>query len=316
MLCVFSLFILFCSCAIVPHADHELKIVSYNVRGSFGDVDAYKKKAVTIAFALQTHELDDSDIILFQEIDSSAVVEQLISEELVLSNFRYAVVAPMSEHSITQAIISRYPLRNVRFHAISHADVGATRGFLEATAVINDRELVLYNLHLKSKRDGERETEPQRRAVIDALARRMRMQMMHNPLREIIIGGDMNSEIVAVDESSGFLYALPAYNEGERSHALRIASLTQVPSLQDAGDSMVFVSPWGAASWPGSYYFRDEWQQIDHFFLSPTLFDQQGFEYQHFEVAVDETDPLPDSKFSAGSAESDHLPIVLTITLP
>ena len=313
LLAMLSIYVVMCSCTLIPQGNATITIVSYNVRGTFGDVAQQEKKAENIALALQGYNLDRSDIILFQEIDNMEVVRQLVSEQLILSAFRYVAVAPARNSAITQAIISKYPLSNIHVHTIAHDGLNPTRGILEATVEINDKKLLLYNLHLKSKRGGAVETEPQRLAVISALLQQIRMRANGAIDAEVIIGGDMNSDVVSNSVDDGMAFAFVPYGNTATEYGMRIAQLSDVAALKGVGDSTIYVSPWEDANWPGTYYYRGQWEQIDHFFLSQSLFDEQSFDYKSFRVITNEGDD--DSALPGSTAQSDHLPIVLEITL-
>jgi hypothetical protein len=83
----------------------------------------------------------------------------------------------------------------------------------------------------------------------------------------------------------------------------------------------VVYSPW--LDYPedkGSYYYKDEWETIDHFLLNNALFDQQGWEYESFTAFAQP----PFTKSSGvpypynpktGNGLSDHLPIVLNLAV-
>lgn len=304
-------------CAVITPRSDKITIVSYNVRGTFGDSAQEQGKAEQIALELQEYGLERSSIILFQEIDNHTIVRDLISEYLALNGFRYAVTAPLRGSSITQAVISKYPIVATRTHTISYDQTNKTRAFLEVVIRIGDHELVLYNLHLKSKRGGATETEPQRAAVMRALRQRIEEQLRIRPGLEIVIAGDMNSEVGEVTEE-GLPIALAPYNRELADHdGLRIAQLSDLPIAQQRAGSVVFVSPWQDANWHGSYEYRQQWEQIDHFFLSTTLFNGAAFEYDGFRVAIDEQGDDENGSINPFNAKnaSDHLPIVLSIVL-
>ena len=302
-----------CACAPTISDGDVITVVSYNVRGTFGNTVEQEGKAAQIALALQYHNLERGDIILLQEVDNRDIVQQLVEEHLVLSPLRYAVVAPARASPITQAVVSAYPIIEARMHTVSHDDVRRTRGFLEVVVGIGDRRLVIYNLHLKSRRGGVQETEPQRAAVMRALRQRIAMRLAVRADAEIIVAGDMNSDVRIVDEDSGPIAFVAYGTDIDPRDGLHIAQLNQLPALAAADDALVFVSPWQDADWPGSHHYQQQWWQLDHFFLSQSLFDDRGFEYDDFYVAVDEESA--ESVIDPHGAASDHLPIVLTVVL-
>jgi hypothetical protein len=82
----------------------------------------------------------------------------------------------------------------------------------------------------------------------------------------------------------------------------------------------VFYSPWAKEMGTGSYLYSGSWETIDHFLLSPAFFDNAGWDFR--DAAVIDSEPFVNSKGEpaqynprTGSGLSDHLPILLTLTL-
>jgi hypothetical protein len=68
----------------------------------------------------------------------------------------------------------------------------------------------------------------------------------------------------------------------------------------------------------GSYYYRDEWETIDHFLLSSGFFDGLGWEFGECEVV--NTPPFTNARGypnaytpRTGAGLSDHLPLMLSL---
>jgi hypothetical protein len=70
----------------------------------------------------------------------------------------------------------------------------------------------------------------------------------------------------------------------------------------------------------GSYYYRDDWETIDHFLLSREFFDSSGWEYESCRV-MDEAPFTNRGGYPAtynpasGAGLSDHLPLLLRLRL-
>jgi hypothetical protein len=80
----------------------------------------------------------------------------------------------------------------------------------------------------------------------------------------------------------------------------------------------VFYSPWGQELQNGSYYYRNEWETIDHFLLSEQFFDQKGWDFSSCRVLAQE--PFVDEggvpaayNPRSGNGLSDHLPLLLVL---
>jgi hypothetical protein len=82
------------------------------------------------------------------------------------------------------------------------------------------------------------------------------------------------------------------------------------------GEIQALYSPWEEEPEKGSYFFRGEWETIDHFLLSQGLFSGSGWEYDGFRVLNQAPftgpDGTPDSYVPrSGRGLSDHLPLLL-----
>ena len=83
--------------------------------------------------------------------------------------------------------------------------------------------------------------------------------------------------------------------------------------------SVLVYSPWAEELANGSYYYKDQWETIDHFLLSAQLFNGRGWEFENSVVAAYQPFTNPDGRPAAyktgnGSGLSDHLPLLLFLT--
>jgi hypothetical protein len=82
----------------------------------------------------------------------------------------------------------------------------------------------------------------------------------------------------------------------------------------------VFYSPWNGDIENGSYFYKGVWETIDNLLLSPEFWEGGGWKYKS--AAVLNREPFVNSKGKpamynprTGYGLSDHLPVVLTLTL-
>ena len=130
-----------------------------------------------------------------------------------------------------------------------------------------------------------------------------------DPRLPIVLAGDFNSEAVSpsVDPEA------PLLLQGESPGAIPVSE-----SLSGSVAGGLFFSPWELAPGEGSYYYRDRWERIDAFYLSPVLAAPGGPRFESFAVH-----PWRELRHSDGtplrwitdleSGYSDHLPILLVI---
>jgi endonuclease/exonuclease/phosphatase family metal-dependent hydrolase len=85
-------------------------------------------------------------------------------------------------------------------------------------------------------------------------------------------------------------------------------------------DGPLFWTPWGTELDGGSYYYRENWESIDHFFLSGAFFDGESWDYGSVKVLKGApwtgNSGTPQSfNPQTGNGLSDHVPLLLTLTL-
>jgi endonuclease/exonuclease/phosphatase family metal-dependent hydrolase len=83
-------------------------------------------------------------------------------------------------------------------------------------------------------------------------------------------------------------------------------------------EATVLYSPWGKELQEGSYYYKNAWETIDHFLLTPSLFDGEGWDFDSSFVV--KTEPFVNSQGypntynpRTGNGLSDHLPLMLIL---
>jgi hypothetical protein len=87
-------------------------------------------------------------------------------------------------------------------------------------------------------------------------------------------------------------------------------------ALSFTEDIPALYSPWGNEMIDGSYFYKGEWETIDHFLLSDALFGGSGWSYAGCQVLNRE--PFTSSSGAPaayvprhGRGLSDHLPLLL-----
>ncbi|MCP5514730.1 MAG: endonuclease/exonuclease/phosphatase family protein [Spirochaetales bacterium] len=262
------------------------------------------------------------DIICFQEIENRKVITDLASTYLKNYSYDY-IISPDSEGSaITTGIISRYPLENIKYHSLFTEGFENLRTITEAQVSVSGKNLFIFNCHLKSKLGGDEFTEEARLEAAGALRRRCGEIHLENPDAEIIIAGDLNENIDEYQRQAGkYITALmPLTDNGEwepgEAPESSLFVTGNIEDLRSPEFRAVFYSPWLEGEEYGSYYYRNGWETIDHFLLSPSFFNKKEYEYSGFGVLKREEftgsrgEPVKwNSRTESGY--SDHLPILL-----
>jgi len=219
----------------------------------------------------------------------------------------------------------------------------------KAASESSDNSLLLFVCHWKSKLGGDDATERARRASARIILRRLRELAETEPDLPVVIMGDLNENhddfyrlggkiITALmpddpraAEFSG-LYGIDGKNPksaaviAETQKDFIVLAKNKPPAARYFPSGVITLySPWfaelrneGEGS-SGSYYYKNAWETIDHFLLSPQFFDGSGWEFENARIL--NNPPFTSAKGSpavynprTGSGLSDHLPLLLLLS--
>lgn len=300
--------------------DENLVIMSWNVQNLFDDVDngteyreydpglgdwnydCFHRKAAALADVITSAAVGGPELVLLQEVENNNALKHLNEDCLKASGYEYSLFFPTEGSAVGTGILSRFPIIAVNSHAVTYNRAVRGRNISEATIVLpeTEQQLVIFINHWKSKLGGAEETEIYRIAAAELLS-----ELMSH----------------ALELSSSAVLAAGDFNESH-DEFLRTGEAYQTAITMDGliGSSLVLYNPWIIADCPGSYFYKDEWETIDQFFLTETLFDGAGWDYSGFETAALEfnstAEGYPLSWYSsAGIGSSDHFPILLKLSL-
>jgi len=275
------------------------------------------------------------DIIAVQELENVQILADLTAS---LPGYTHAHFANNSDGSLGLGIISRFPLLGTRAHSVSIDGVTAPRPVLETRIEAEGRELALFVCHWKSKIGDDDGTEEARMASARVILRRIRELLKQEPELPVIIMGDLNEnydEFFRLDGTTicALLPDDPGCAElaGQYSDERGDSSQIQMDFLIVSEDKppvahyfpqgvLAFYSPWTGELKNGSYYYKGNWETIDHFLISDQLFNNSGWEYEN--CVVIDYPPFTNSgghpaaySPKTGKGLSDHLPLLLTLKM-
>jgi endonuclease/exonuclease/phosphatase family metal-dependent hydrolase len=273
------------------------------------------------------------DIVALEEIENLQCLEALAKGELAKYGYGWTYFSKNKGASLGIGVLSRIPITEARAHGMVWDQETVPRPALELWLYPEDTPLALFVCHWKSKLGGEDNTEPLRRASARIILRRIREIRSAYPDVPVAIMGDLNenydefyrrggtslSALLPEDpEVTDLIRAEYAGPSGQRDFLL--LSGEKPPAAAHLDPSIpVFYSPWGQELRSGSYYYKDEWETIDHFLLSSQFFDQRGWDFEDCQVLAQ--DPFVDERGipdaynpRTGSGLSDHLPLMLVLT--
>ena len=306
----FAALLLFISCS----SHKTLSIVNWNVQTFFDSTtdgieysqfvtdkkwgkEMYKERLERLCSVIKK---TDCDVFVMEELENEKILFDIYNFMAGEWNFskiyRWSCFAKTPGTSIGCGVLSRIPLKDLKVHGLdvrSAETQPRLRPVMEVTLCDNEKELVLFVNHWKSKRGGEEKTEVWRKREESVLA--ACVNSASDVGRKFVCCGDFNRDINDFSvEASGSVY-------------LR---------LSDDERCVKVLSPWfsdGNLVKPGSYFFRDEWSRIDNFFVDIAA------GYKSFEVLTDGPWCYSESKVPVsfklynGKGYSDHLPVKLEL---
>lgn len=266
-------------------------------------------------------------LIGFVELENAEILKELAGGTLSKHGYFWTAFTNLPGSSLGIGFLSRFPFKEIRAHSITVGKETAPRPILEVRVEPGGKSLVFLLCHWKSKLGTD--TESLRRASARVIQRRLRELGETEAKTPVIVMGDLNenhdefyrngsilSALLPDDTDAAALTANTAPGSFE-SQAFLILSGEKPPrTLFFPKDVPVLYSPWETDLTDGSYFFRGEWETIDHFLLSDRLFDGSGWEYTGCQVLnqapFTTSDGLPDAYIPrTGRGLSDHLPLLL-----
>lgn len=306
------------SCSLENANAQNLKIANWNVQCFFDatkDGTEYSefKKSKNWNRTIYETRLDklcdsirkiNADIFVLEEIENHAVVVDISNRLQDMSfsqrkKYNYAVFAKNSGDAIGIAVLSKLPILESTVHNIDIRNLDekqpSMRPILKVKVKTKNDALTIFANHWKSKSGGAEKTEIWRNFQESNLQSLIGQSLMQN--EKIIACGDFNRDISEFFCEGGRVFL--------RNHDFEKSEICLVSPwfLQSDGNSELVN--------PGSYYYNDEFERIDHFFVSENL-NIAEFAPLSGEWCSDEGIPYKFQIYS-GKGYSDHLPIQLII---
>lgn len=236
--------------------------------------EQYHERLEQVARAITQGHRFVPDIVLLQEIEHERVLEDLLRFHLAKRGFQWYAATAEPDSAIQVGILSTHPI----LEAFSHR-VQGTRAILESRIDLGTEQVVVLNVHAKSRKEGMEETEDMRLATSCAVTARTEELLASKAHMPIIIGGDFNeSADAAVREDASFSHALVPV----QSSAFDTADDGALLLTGSAPSSGHWYSWWLdrteslMAGSPGSYLYQGVWESFDQLLLSPAFFDGWG----------------------------------------
>ena len=342
-----------------PENPASLAIMTWNVQALFDGTDngteydeyresagwtreKYRGRLNVIAAAIGGLERKP-DIIALQEIESPMVAKDLAAA-LSKHGYGWTYFANIPDMALGVGLLSRFPFEQTRSHSVYIDGEIAPRPMLEAKIITPnlkadkadsesaDNSLLLFVCHWKSKLGGDEATERIRRASARIILRRLRELAETEPDLPVVIMGDLNENHDDFYRRGGKVISAlmpddPRASEiAETQKDFIVLAKNKPPAARYFPSGVITLySPWfaelrnGNDDSSGSYYYKNAWETIDHFLLSPRFFDGSGWEFENARII--NIPPFTSAKGSpaaynprTGSGLSDHLPLLLLLS--
>jgi endonuclease/exonuclease/phosphatase family metal-dependent hydrolase len=253
----------------------------------------------------------DADVLAFEEIENEAILYDIANEltGLLPQNklYGYACFATSPGSSIGCAVFSRFPIEGLTVHSCDEHDalggyVPLMRPLMEVTLSVAKTRVKLFVAHWKSKSGGEDVAAKWQGRQESVLAHRVNQFMRETGGEGVAVAcGDFNRD----------LSEFSINDDGTVTLTERTASLEESAVV---GSGWLLFPELGEET--GSYFFRNEWEKIDHVFIAGA-------------AALSEFDVLADGPWvkdsdgkaipyryaiGNGSGYSDHLPLRCVVT--
>jgi endonuclease/exonuclease/phosphatase family metal-dependent hydrolase len=281
------------------------------------------------------------DLLALVEVENRAAIDRFADEYFTKAGYGYSFFSGLPGYALGLGLLSRYPLTRALSHSASTDGGAQPRPIAEVWLEPEGSPLVVFICHWKSKSGGDAETEALRRDAARVILRRVKAIREADPAMPVVVMGDLNEnydefarqgeaavcallpDTAEAAKLAGFGEAemtLEEFNARPQQDFLIISREKPPRSVYFYSAEGVFYSPWAKEMGAGSYVYGGDWETIDHFLLSPAFFDNSGWDFR--DAAVIDSEPFVNSKGEpaldnprTGSGLSDHLPLLLTLTL-
>jgi endonuclease/exonuclease/phosphatase family metal-dependent hydrolase len=258
------------------------------------------------------------DLLGLQEIENEYVLQQLVAQ---LPRQSYGIVHADSPdpRGIDVALLyrrDRFELLETRTHAVPLSWRRTTRDILQAGLRETSGEILqVFVNHWPARGAGVHESDPDRFAAAQALARALRETFRRDPGARVMVLGDFNDE---------------PFN---RSLQVGLGAADDPSSSNDDPQRVYNLAATTTGRESGSYFHggsgNPEWRLFDQILVSGTLLDDTGIRYENGSFRIERPKAIVDrrgwrqgapaptfggDRYRGGA--SDHFPVSARFVLP
>jgi endonuclease/exonuclease/phosphatase family metal-dependent hydrolase len=335
----------------------KLSVLSWNVQALFDgensgseysdyaetagwSAEKYRARINSIVKGISQVPAGFPDILALMEIENLQTLQDMADSLASLggakARYRHSFFASVSGMSLGVGVLSKVPLARQAAHSFTGETEATPRPVAELWVETGGAPLVLFICHWKSKLEGAEETEGQRRASARLILRRLREIEAETPGTPVLIMGDLNENHDEYYRQAGrYICALLPDDPKAAQHTGLYRDSGTLPAQTDflvlsglkppratyfAEGVIALYSPWGKELKKGSYFYKNEWETIDHLLLGPALFNGLGWEFNDCELL--DLEPFVNAQGTpniyntrTGGGLSDHLPLFVNLKL-
>ena len=261
------------------------------------DGEAYSERIRNTAILIGK-VFSSSDVIILEEVESNAVLLDLLEAGLKEKGFIYYGLAD-DENNLSVGFLSKLKPLSTALHVFP-----GCRPILELVFQKSGELIHIFGVHFRSRIPGGDDERMQEALHLAAL-------MERNPDALCIAAGDFNTDPLL--SSSPFSLSPDCYDEDNAFHVTGDPSKT--------GPHLYFSplnDPDAVLSEDGTYFYDGVWYFYDLFLLSEKAWDGEGWEYDGIIIESNRTmkdnggRPFP-YDVSTGYGYSDHFPVTLRL---
>jgi endonuclease/exonuclease/phosphatase family metal-dependent hydrolase len=284
--------------------------------------EKYQARILSVSQAVLKMETSREvpDLIGFVEVENQGVLDDLSRGVLSRHAYNWTAFANLPGSSLGLGVLSRYPIKSAVAHSITMDKESAPRPVLEVRVEPQGKPLIFFLCHWKSKLG--KDTEELRQASARVVQRRLLEITSTEAETPVIIMGDLNENHDEFYRLNALCALLPDDPDAAkkassgRKDFLVLSGEKPPRSVFFPGEAEPLYSSWMAELNNGSYYYKGEWETIDHFLLSRALFGSSSWRFSDCWVLNKE--PFTTAKGTpnayvpkSGKGLSDHLPLML-----
>lgn len=281
----------------------EIKLASWNLQTFFDSVDvgteyhdfssknnwSEEKYRTRLSRFCEILEISDADIFVMQEIENEGVLYDIINNYRLQGRrdkaYNYGCFIGDKNQAFGCGVLSKIPIFNIKSHQIDVRTESEKqpdmRPLMEFSIDEKGRKRI-FVCHWKSKSGGKKETEHWRNYQEKLLT-----NVINYSSFQFVICGDFNRDIKDFNIRE---------NKVIFNNAISLISSWLTSTNTDEG----------------SYFYQDEWEKIDHFFVSENCKIKDFFAIKNGPNITCEGIPFRYNLWN-GQGYSDHLPIVCTV---